>query len=211
VKFLVDEASGLVKGSYEHPLDFSVSGHYIIDVPTFLGVQAADTNPSNLVTAKVNAFKVVHSALPNSFNNEFLDASAISTSLSSEYSVGPNKRVAVGPGGVVQTAQLVTSAAMAKVLVHLSVFTLAFDTSTGPGAGASRLMYNFVPGSGFAEPALSNVAVSVMNAAGNASLLAVTPGSEQAFVQSSGFTFRLRFTNNGSSRIWLSDYVVLYG
>lgn len=211
MKFLVDEVSGLVKGAYEHPLDFSISGNYVVDVPTFLGVQATTTSPADLATAKVNALKTVHSSLTNSFNNEFLLSASVDASLSTEYSVGPNKRISLLPGGVVQTPQIVTTASMAKIFVHFSVFTLASVASTGSGAGASRLLYNYVPGTGFVEPSLSSVVVAVMNAAGAASLLTVTPDAEQTFTQSSGFTFRLRFTNNGTSRIWLSDWVVLYG
>lgn len=213
MKFLVDEASGLLKGGYETPLDFSLSGYYVVDVPTALGVVAASSSSSALATAKVNAFKAVHSSLPNSFNNEFLLAAAIDTALSTEYSVGPNKRVALGPGGVVQTPVLTSVAGFVKVFVHLSIFTLSYVPSTGALASPSRLLYNYDPGvPAFSDPALSNVTVDIMDSTGGTPMLVVTPGMEQDFTQSSGFQFRLRFTNASSTRrIWLSDYVVLYG
>lgn len=208
MKFLVEEATGRLKGSFEPPLSFSVSGHYVVDVPTFLGVVPPSDSSADLVEAKVSAFKSVYPSLRLSENSEFLSASDVDESLSSGFSVGPNKRTYLEPGGSIQTPQIVVQgdSPAGQLFFHFSVFTLALD----PGSSPARLMYNWSP-SGFFDPDVSDVAVSLMDSDGGSEIQPLTPGAVNPFSYDPGFTFRLMFANVGTSRLWLSDWIVLYG
>ncbi len=214
MKFLIEEASGKVKAGMEFPLDFSVSGHFVVDSPTSLGVVPDGNVLSNLLARKLAAYKAANPTLPYSLNDEFLTAAGVDTTLSDGVLLGSNKRVGLLPSGRLQTTLLTALNSFSSVLLHFHLFSLChrvpapLDDSPGP----KPLLYSYDPGlSGYAEPALSSVTAELMDPAGAVSYLTFTPDVKQSFPQAAPYDFRIRFTNTTSRILFLSDWTFLSG
>lgn len=215
MKYIVEESSGYVRGGYEPPLRFSISGHFVIDVPTSLGVAPVPAY-SDLVAAKVAAIRSLHPALPEYFSSEFFDGPGtdVETSLSSYYSTGPWKRTSVmgGPSikGIVRSPVLSIGVPITKLFFHCTYYLLHQKPSTGSVPGSSELLYNYdAVGEDFID-APTGVTATLCNESGT-NLLTFTPGFEQSFV-SDPVDVRVAFQNtNTSGRIWVSDWILLYG
>lgn len=213
MKFLVDRSDLLVKSWHEEPanapLGFSVSGKMVVDVPTSLGITDSDGVLANLIAAKNAAFTAQHPFATGLFYDEMLDATGVHAQ-SSRYFTGPNKRTAMLPGtlGTVITTAHTFPGVIGKVFFHCSLYKLTSEPQNafGDRPGPSRLVYQEVAASS------ANVAVSLVDTVSpSTSFLLVTPDSEQNFVTSGPFSFRISIGNLTSDILYLGDWLLLYG
>lgn len=217
MKVLVDRQTSLLRAAYKDGITFSTSGLFVVDFPDAADTEAFTQSLSGILTQKVNNFKTAHPSLPLAVSDELLTTAQVDTALSSRYRTGVQKRTAIRPGGVLMTQPFAVGAPLAsitKVFFHFSLFTLYLDP--GPASELkpqpSKLLYNYDPAvPGFAEPSLSDVTCSLMNAAGNTALGTFTPDTEQSFVSALA-SFRVRFTNTSSTKTYyVSDWLTLFG
>lgn len=215
-KFLVDRADGVVKGTYQFPMDFSVAGHYVIDAPTSLQVRALTNSLPDLLTAKVDAFKALHPSLPSYYSDEFLAIPNVDASQSSRYTIGPDKRTILFPnGGQIVTTQLSIGAAITTVFPHWHAFTLYTEPAVPPASGPpapDRLLYNYNPNiSDFEDFIPATFTVEIRDFTNSVTLLTLIPDQEQSFIFGPG-NVRIRITNNDPDRHFhMSDWLLLYG
>ena len=216
-KFLVDRTDGKIRSTHEHPLEFSVSGRYVIDVPTSLQVRTDTDVVADLVTEKINGYKALHPALPNHINDELLTTPSVDTGVgvSVRYLTGPDKRTAILPGGHVWTNATTVAGVMGNVFPHWYGFTLFSDSGVvGPdGPRPSPLLHNFNPVSAqFEEFLPAKFKVDLYEDVGPFLFKAtLSPDVSQVVGGMTGATVRLRFENLDPDRIWyLSDWLLLY-
>ncbi len=212
MKYLVDTTTGLIRGSYRPPLNFSVSSRYVMDVPDSLGVQAQTSSVADLITAKLNGFQVAHPTLVGNVFDELLATPAVDIAQSSRILTGPNKRTAILPGGVLVTTVQTIAPSFTMVFGHWNLFTLFSDPGPVTATPAPpRLLYNFSAGV-FAEIPPSIMTVEIRNSINTSTLATLAPDTAVNFAGGPAFSFRLRFTNNDALKTYhLSDWVLLYG
>lgn len=213
-KFLVDKLSGTVRSVHEHPMNFSVSGRYVLDVATSLQIRPDTDVVADVEAEKVARYKAQSPTLPVEFHDELLAVPNIDTTpgVGSRYVYGRNKRVALLPGGHVFTNVIVWPGAPTTIWPHWYGFTLYDDVDeVGPdGPRPSPVLYNynhilsqfeeFVPGK-FKVEVWDSTMVT----------LEATLSSDAAQVFSpSTLSNRIRFENIDPDRTWyLSDWIVL--
>lgn len=214
-KFLVARDGG-VESEHDFPLNFSVAGHYVVDVPTALQVQAATNSVADLVAAKLTAFKGLHTSLPYSLSDELITSPNVDPVESSRYTLGPEKRTILFPaGGQIVTAPMAVGVAITTIFAHWYGFTLYVEPAAYPSSGApppDRILYNYNPVAvAFQEFDPTTFTVEVRDSTNTSTLATLTPDVEQAFSFGPG-NIRLRFTNNVLDRHYhLSDWVLLFG
>lgn len=217
-KFVVDATANEIRGSFDPPLNFSVAGKYVIDVPDSLGVETSSTSVSELINAKVAAFEALHPDLDYSTEyDEVLSAAAYDPALSDGVMYGDFKRVCLLPGGYVFTTAFSNPVAT-KVFLHYYGFVLElkFDT-TSVSPPPPRLLYNYESppvgldggGSGFLEFENSDLLVQVYDSTGTSLVFTPTPDAETDVPSPPLTSYRLRFENTSSHRVFLSDWIFL--
>lgn len=211
-KLLVDTQTDEIRGYYDDPLDFSVSGRYVLDVPP--GLYPTSTSVTTAITDKVNRYKAYHPSLVNSVYDELLSTPNIDILNSSGYFLGPNKRTEVY--GYIYTNPIAFTIVPAptKALIHLHGFTLYSDpgvTSINPPP--NRLLYNYDPSTGFFTFNPSVFQVEIVDAVSFVPLYPFLAADTEEDVSAVVFpaSVRLRFTNTGVIRYHLSDWLLLYG
>ena len=215
-KFLVDRASGSIRSTHDHPMNFSVSGKYVIDVPSDLQIRAESDVVAELLAEKVSRIQALHPSLPNAISDELLAAPLVDTGLgmSSRYVTGPDKRTVILPGGVVWTTAIAVGASFSNVFARWYGFTLHSDpTASGVyGPDPSPLLYNYNPVSAqFEEFVSSQFQVDLYDDAGLTFISNLSGGVEQAASFTGPGSIRLRFENLDPDRIWhLSDWLLLH-
>ena len=213
-KFLIDKGTDVIRSTHEHPMNFSISGKYVIDVPTSLQVKAETDLIVDLIAEKIARFQALHPTLPTALNDELLATPNIDTTIgiSERYITGPNKRTAILPGGFVWTNPIPTTT-FTTVFAHWFGFTLYSDTSVvGPdGPLPSPLLYNFNPiSSQFEDFLFGKFKVDLYDAAGTVFIATLVGGIEQS-ATFSGTDILLRFENLDPDRTWhLSDWLLLH-
>jgi hypothetical protein len=217
MKILVDTQTDEIQGRYEEPLDFSISGRYVVDVPDGFGTDP-DTNVlADAIQEKIGAFKGYHLTLTNYFNDEFLAVPNIDPAITTStlrYLTGPNKRAAILPGGSIITNILSIGAAFTTTFFHLHGFILHSEpgSSSASHPSPSRLLYNY-DGSAFITFDPSDFLIEYYDSVGTGVLYTpVTPDVEDTGWSSGGaIDFRIKLTNNHVSRVYyLSDWLFLY-
>jgi len=217
-KLLVDTQTNKIRGYYEEPLDFSISGRYVLDIPN--GIYPETDVVADAITDKLGIYGSYHPNLVNILNDELLDplaANAIDPTISSGYFLGPNKRTEVLPAGYVYTNPMVLAVAppVVGVLIHFHGFTLYSD----PGAvvshpAPSRLLYNYNPSTSFFDfdPDASFL-VEIVDAAAPYTSRHTFTHADAIDTPAPGITspIRLKFTNIGAVRYHLSDWILMYG
>lgn len=218
MKYTVDELAYVtapgseIRGTFDEPLDFSISGMFVVDAPDSLELRASTSSLSTLLAAKVAAFKALYPSLTNDEYDEMLAGSVYDPALSNGALIGLNKRTCMIPGGTLFTGPGTYSAPPTgtNYFLHHHGFFLyrqpADPTDTTPPP--HRLLYNYDPGSGFVEFNPSNIRVDICDGAGTP-LEILTPNQQTAFSTWSASTYRLKFTNLSSRRIFLSDWIFL--
>lgn len=215
-KFLVSLSDDRIKSTHDFPMDFSIAGHYVMDIPTSLQVKAQTDVVADLEAAKIAAFKGQHPALQNSLNDEVLAVPNVDAAESSRFTLGPHKRTIMFPaGGQIVTGVMAIGIATTTVFAHWHGFTLYVEPADYPPSGApppDRLLYNYNPVAvAFQEFSASTFTVEVRDSTNTATLATLTPDTEQSFAFGPG-NIRLRFTNNDLDRPYhLSDWILLFG
>ncbi len=229
-KFLIGTLDGKVRSAHNPPLDFSISGRFVVDVPQDLAVVAKTDSLPELLHEKVvgiqnrPAVRQVPSGsqLVNALSDELLAIPNIDASLSSRSVTGPNKRCAMMQGGVLWTNPLPVSTTTSYVYFHWYGFRLFLDQGPQPPAAVParpdppRVLYNYDPvAESFVEFNPGDITVEVWSVgagpgfAPSAKLLTANYEVLQAFAFSPG-SYRLKFINNSPVTVWLSDWLFLY-
>lgn len=211
-KFLVGTQDGKVRGTHEAPLNFSISGRYVIDVPPGLAVKAQTDSVADLVTAKLDAIRAEHPSFSGTVFDELLATPNVDPAQSTRYAVGPNKRTKILPGGSIVTNPIPFAAPITRVYIAWYGFLLHSDP--GPSSatpGPPRLLYNYNPLlPAFEDFDPSVFGVAIRDSTNTSTLLSAVSGAEQNFVFGPG-SVRLRFTNLSPDLTYhLSDWVLLY-
>jgi hypothetical protein len=217
MRYLVDDATQEVRAGFQFPLQSSIAGHFVVDVPDELGVVPESSFLPDLLDAKLNAYLAAHSNLPTGKSGEFLGpvSAEVDVSLSSGCFLGPNKKVALLPGGHVQTTVNSLLGVFTKIFLHYGVFTL-FQDSPDIGAdypGPSRTLYGWDSSVlNFVEPDPAIVQVSLMDSTGAVTLVPTMFSDSIISYASGNLATRLKFLNTSATRtLYLSDYYLLWG
>ncbi len=211
-KVLVDTQTNKIRGTYAPPLNFSVSGRYVIDVPDFLNVEPTTDVVSDLVTAKANAF-LSSQGMVGSLSDELLGSPNVDSAQSSRFGVGPNKRTFLLGGGQIVTNVLTIGPAITQLYSHWYSFLLSLAPSISIATPPPpQLLYNWDLNTGkFVEFDPTIFTVEVRDTTNTVTLATLSPDAKTLFAAGPGLNFRLRFTNNDLNHIrYLSDWVILY-
>jgi hypothetical protein len=218
-KILVDAQTDAVRGRYEEPLDFSISGRYVIDIPAGFGIDPTTSSLASLIQEKIDTFVRLHPALPNNFYDEFLTAPPpnVDPTNSTRYFVGPNKRTALLPnGGEIVTNTLTTIAGFNTTYFHIHGFLLYSEPgdSSASHPSPSRLLYNY-NGTAFETFDYNDFLIEYHNtpyAPPGSLIQTVTPELEDtSWIEVGAKSFVIRIRNINTSRIYyLSDWMFLY-
>jgi hypothetical protein len=219
MKFLVNKLSGSLEGAYKFPVNFPINGHCVMDVPDAFDITLLSNSQSDLEISKVNAFKAAHPSLPNSLNDELLYNGSVDPLYSSRYTDGPGKSVSMLPNsGVVVTSTQTINTPFTNIFFHFHLFNYHFDEGPQPPSAydgeqsPNSVLYSYNASlSSYQEPSLSDVVVEIIDTTDTLLYLTVTPDVEEAFTQATPFNFKFKFTNLSSRRLWISDWVLLYG
>lgn len=209
-KILVDSRTDEIRGYYKEPLDFSVSGRYVIDVPP--GLYPETNVVTDLITAKNNRYKSYHPTLTNILSDELLVAPNIDLTMSLGVITGKNKRTVILPSGYVGTNPMVFVAPATKAFIHIHGFTLEVNPSTSKEPG--RLLYNYDQStSSFFDfdPALFRVQIA--DAAFPYTIRHTFSSADaEEDISAAVITspIRLKITNIGTVPYHLSDWLLLY-
>ena len=212
--YLVDASTGLISSTHEFPMEFSISGHSVINIPTDLDVVAETNVLADLLSLKLQAFKNDHVSLSNSITDEYIVAPNVDAANSSSYNLGGFKKTILRPGGVIVTNPIAVTA-ITTVFADWYGFQLASEPATPPVSGGppgpDRLLYNYDSGSSnFEEFNPSTFTVELLDAGTLTPLLALTHGVEQALAFGPS-SLRVSITNTDPSRSWyISDWTILY-
>lgn len=229
-KFLIGTLDGKVRSAHNPPLSFSISGRYVVDVPQDLSVEARTDSLPELLHEKVvgiqnrPAVRQVPSGSQLTFalSDELLVVPNVDAVLSTRCMIGPNKRCAMMKGGVLWTNPLLVTATTSYAYFHWYGFSLWMDEGLQPPPPAPlrpdppRVLYNYDHvAQGFVEFNPGDVTVEVWSVGAGpgfapvAKLLTASYEAVQAFSFAPG-SVRLKFVNNSSSIVWLSDWLFLY-
>lgn len=216
MKVLVDIQSwpqpGKVRGAYNPPLNFSVSGKYVINVPPEAGSIDIDTaSPAQIITNKTNALMALHPLMSQSLGDEFLTTSLIdATSLTVGTICAPNKGVVIFPGGVLTTSiRTITVSPLTRVSVTYYGFRLGRELPLDNGP--APVLYNW-DGLSFIDFGPGIFDVDIMDSIGTTVLVPnLESGVEYPYVVATPINVRLRFTNMSADPWYLSDYLLMAG
>jgi hypothetical protein len=171
---------------------------------------------SALIANKVAAYEALHPDLTHTEYDEVLTDGAYDLALSDGAMFGALKRVCILPGGHVFTTAMSASIANTVFLHYYGfVLELKFDTSSD-SPPPPELLYNYVTPpvmvegdslEGFVEFDNSDLLVQVYDSTGSSLLFTPTPDVESSVPPFS--SYRLRFENTTSHRIYLSDWIFL--
>jgi hypothetical protein len=150
MKVLVDSLTNKITGVFNEPLNFDISGHYVIDVSPLISsvVPGSDNSVPDLITAKNTAWTAyaetfasfaaiigtpttASDELIGSVGSIYMDPNVgLAAGGSSGVEVGtvgtspPNKRVVVRPGGTILTNPISITGSPTRFFFHYSGFSL---------------------------------------------------------------------------------------
>ena len=159
MKVLVDSLTNTITGVFNEPLNFDISGHYVIDIPASIAsvVPGSDNSVANLITAKDAQWLVFTAAgftsPPTLISDELLGTPGTTyvdvsnTTINNMVSNGippccessgasaltspPTKRVLIRPGGAVLTNVISVASSTYNVFFHFAGFSL-YRAATDP-------------------------------------------------------------------------------
>lgn len=223
MKILVDPATNTIHGVYEEPLQFDISGHYVIDIPPQISsvapTPANNNSVSDLLTQKVDAWIAYFSLVlaGSAFSDELLTSPNVDSANSTGVETGPNKRTVIYPGGILLTNPISIAAGAHQTCLHYGGFSLYRSpvdindpTSITP---ISKLLYGYNPNtSAFETFDNATFTVSVCNPGGPFTDIATpVPDSPTPTNITYPATFRLKFINNSTLPYHLSDWYLVHG
>lgn len=209
-EYLVDKATNIIKSVHQFPMRFSISGRYVINIPTGLQVTPETSSVADLLTKKVNAYLSAHPTMQNVLNDELITAPNVDSSQSSRFMVGDQKRTAMFPGGSIVTNLLNFAAPVSNIFIHWHGYLLSCKPNLATNPGPDDLLHGFnLLTSTFQEFDATVFTVAIRNSTNTATLATLQMDSEQSVVLAPG-NYRLRFTNNSLDKIYfLSDWLLL--
>lgn len=216
MKYLVEDTSNEVRAGLRFPINSSIAGHFVIDVPDGLGISPSTSTASDLISMKQLAVKAVHPTLTGSLFEEFLDISSVDQdpSLSFNYKIGPNKRTAILPGGQIMTPTMTLVGSSAKVFFSFLLFTLGRRAPSVAAnyPGPSDLLYCYDEStSTFSDPGVTPVNVTMMDSSGTSPVAALA-NNVVATLGGTNTSFRLRFVNTSSIyTFYMQEWSLLWG
>jgi len=212
-KILVDSQTNKIRGTYLAPLNFSISGRYVIDVPDSVGVQASTDSVSDLISAKTTAF-IQSQGMVDGLNDELLTTPNIDSTKSYRYGVGPNKRSLILQQGWITTNILTITPAFTQIFAHWYAFLFfpSTEPTNAPSTPAPPALYNWDTVTSMFTDFDPNIFLAeVRDTTDTSTLFTLSPDVKVPFAGGPNFNFRLRFTNNDPNHIWyLSDWTFLY-
>lgn len=214
MKYLIDKTTNEVRGRYQPPLDFSISGKYIIDISNDLAVEIPTNLVTDLINSKIASYLSNHPSLPYYFNDELIVVPNIDPLYSVGYLVGPSKRTAILPGGHVSTNIITFINPVSDIFLHYYGFVI--HSHPGPITTTpepNRLLYNYDSIlSNFIEFDPSWLTVEIIDTLDTMVYMTPTPDMEVNFIPMfPPFNFRLKFTNVDTKIIYLSDWMLMFG
>jgi hypothetical protein len=216
LKALVDSAAGLIRGTYTEPLQFSISGHYIIDIPAATTVLPPDNVVADLIAAKIAAFEGI-SGLATNVSDELLATPNVDSVNSTGVIVGPNKHTVILPGGTLLTNPIAAIPGTYTVYLHYYGFILyraAVDPSSpaSPTPGPSKMLYNYDPlVPGFVPFQTSTFTVSIAQTLTPFTNISTPLPDTRVPTIAIPASFRMKFVNTSTEAFHLSDWILLYG
>jgi len=207
MKILVDSSTNEIRGLYQEPFSFSLSGRYVIDIPSGISVIISSTNSSDAITKKRNAIESAHPDLTYSEFDEFINVSRVDTVLSNAIFTGPNKRTVIQPGGRLVTTSIVPAVVATKTFIHYDGYSLYRDIGIGASPVAARMLMNYDPILGQVPFITSMITATVTDSAG---VDQYTPTPDIEELNSLPSPFRLAFTNNTDVPMHIGDWAFLY-
>lgn len=229
-KFLIGTLDGKVRSAHNPPLNFSISGRYVVDVPQDLSVEAKTDSLPELLHEKVvgiqnrPAVRQVPSGsrLTFALSDELINTGNVDSTLSTRCMVGPNKRSALMPGGVLWTNPMLVSTTTSYAYFHWYGFRLWMDEGPQPPASIParpdppRVLYNYDPvAQSFIDFNSDDITVEVWTVGSGPAFAPVAKVLTASYEVVQAFSFssanvRLKFINNTQGTIWLSDWLFLY-
>lgn len=209
-EYLVDKTTNLIKSTHQFPLNFSISGKYVINVPPEISTFAFTNSVNDLLSQKVSGFRAAHSDIPNFFNDELISTPNVDQAQSAKFTIGNQKRTAILPGGTLVTNGLVFITGLTTIYSHWYGFTLFSRPSTLSTPKPNELLVNYDSTLGsFVQIGAGDITAEIRNSANSSTLATLTLDNEQV-VSLPSATYRLRFTNTTNKIIYLSDWIILY-
>jgi hypothetical protein len=221
MKALIDPQTNTIHGIYQEPLNFDISGHYVIDIPQLINgvVPSDDSSVSDLIGAKNGAW-LTFSGIANGLviYDELLAVPNVNSSgISNGITFAPNKRTVIQPGGSLYTHAINITSGVYTIFLHYSGFVLYrslvnMATPTSPTQGPSQMLYGYNPDSSEFE-LFSNDTFTVTIVGVNSPYSEIsTPVPDGNYPgQSLPSSFRLKFVNNAPIAYHLSDWILIYG
>src|SRR5580704_13353008 len=154
MKALVDPQTNTIHGIYQEPITFSISGHYIIDIPTFISsvIPTSDSSITDLIANKLIVWKSFSTVVGGTaVYDELITNPNVDTVNSTGVILGPNKRTIILAGGTLLTNPISISAASSHTFFlhyfgfhsHFTSISLSNPTSATPGPG--QILYSYNP------------------------------------------------------------------
>jgi len=212
MKYLINKTNNYVQGVRKEPLDFSISGLYIIDVEDKLPIKLPDTpivTSSILESNKIDAYHRLLPHLPNDLVGEYNTTTVgIDSAQSNGISVGIQKTIVIYPGGTFLTNALAFSST-SLIYAHWSGFLLGIRYSDYLNPHPNEILYSYNENTSlFEEFNPLNFLVEIRDAANTMTLLALNPDQEIPFIFG-GPSIRIRITNTTLLPYHLSDWILL--
>lgn len=208
---LVDKATSLIKSIHQFPLNFSISGKYVINIPQEFEVSVANSNITDLITAKIKGFKSLHPTLSVSLNDELITSPNVDLTQSTKITFGDSKRTSIFPGGSLVTNLFTIPTSTTKVCAYWNGYSLFSRSPVTSNPGPNELLHSFDPTTGLFIPFDPTLfTVSVRNNTNTVTIANLPFEAEQSLVLTPG-SYRLRFTNTSPSTTYiLSSWIVLH-
>lgn len=214
MKALVDKSTGTIVGSYAQPLDFSISGKIVIDIPDSFGIAPSTNVVSALIADKVAAFEDLHPSLTESHYDELFTTAMIDATLSSRVIIGPDKRSAIMPAGWLMTNPIAIAGPGVKttVCVHWSGHTTCLEYQSAAKSPPNRVLLDYDPGlPGFSNFDPMNFGTYLMDSTGAVTLAGPFTVDYETTVAPlvTPLSVRLKFVNVGTRTAHLSDWILM--
>lgn len=214
MKVLIDVVTDKIKGIYDPPLNFDMSGVYIIDIPDSLGVAVKPpmTDAASVIAAKLSAIADATTLIDQEYD-ELLDGTKVDSALSSLLIVGPKKRTTIMPDGILMTTVInVVTSPVTTLNVQWHCFPRHRDTGlTASKPSPSRVLYGYNTSSSSFVEATTDLEVSLWDSIGTTQIVAPFSSGVDFSAPSSPLSCRLRFRNISSVPIHLSSWVMASG
>jgi len=208
--YIVRQLDHKVIGFSSKPLNYSVSGLYIVDIDSAIHPlpDLTGNSVSDLLTAKEDAYKAL-TGLTSTYLSEEHTSTKVEQSLSSKYISGfPKKTELLGLGSIV-TSSFALGGIATKLYCHWKPAT--YDIAQGSAFDPSWTRYNWDAGSSSYinyDPSLFTV--ELRDLANSVTIFTFTADTLHSGLSVPNASYRLRFTNTAAARYTLSDWYLLW-